>query len=102
VGSRLAEITSSSGGVNFTPNRPGRGSCDINESDEPTGSAPDSRFVADALRQLAPGHRTVIIRAYYVRRSIAELAEELDVPPGTVSSRLYSDLHALRRALQER
>ncbi len=43
----------------------------------------------------------MIVRAYYRGESVAELAAALDVPPGTVKSRLHHGLRALRRALQE-
>ncbi|ALG08126.1 RNA polymerase subunit sigma [Kibdelosporangium phytohabitans] len=69
---------------------------------DPTESALDSWLVADALTQLTPEHRTVIVRAYYMGQSVAELAELLDVPAGTVRSRLHYGLRALRLALQER
>nr|WP_083467402.1 sigma-70 family RNA polymerase sigma factor [Kibdelosporangium sp. MJ126-NF4]CEL23410.1 RNA polymerase sigma-54 factor RpoN [Kibdelosporangium sp. MJ126-NF4]CEL23474.1 RNA polymerase sigma-70 factor [Kibdelosporangium sp. MJ126-NF4]CTQ96854.1 RNA polymerase sigma-54 factor RpoN [Kibdelosporangium sp. MJ126-NF4] len=69
---------------------------------DPTESALDTWLVADALSQLTPDHRTVIVRAYYMGQSVAELAELLDVPPGTVRSRLHYGLRALRLALQER
>lgn len=68
----------------------------------PEDSALDSWLVADALTQLAPDHRTVIVRAYYMGQSVTELAEALDVPPGTVRSRLHYGLRALQLALQER
>lgn len=57
--------------------------------------------VADALMQLTREHRTVIIRAYYRGQSVAELAEQLDMPPRTVRSWMYHGLRALRRALEE-
>ena len=57
--------------------------------------------VAEALSRLAPDHRTVVVRAYYLGQSIAELAETLNVPRDTVRSRLHYGLHALRIALQE-
>jgi RNA polymerase sigma-70 factor (ECF subfamily) len=44
----------------------------------------------------------VIIRAYYVGQSVAELAKELAIPPGTVRSRLHYGMRALRLALRER
>ncbi|SMD26993.1 sigma-70 family RNA polymerase sigma factor [Kibdelosporangium aridum] len=69
---------------------------------DPTESALDTWLVADALSQLTPEHRTVIVRAYYMGQSVAELAELLEVPPGTVRSRLHYGLRALRLALQER
>jgi RNA polymerase sigma-70 factor, ECF subfamily len=69
---------------------------------DPTESALDTWLVSDALAQLTPEHRAVIIRAYYMGQSVAELAEELQVPQGTVRSRLHYGLRALRLALQER
>jgi len=65
-------------------------------------AALDAWLVGDALLQLAPLHRTVLIRAYYLGRSVAEVAAELGIPPGTVRSRLHYGLRALRLALQER
>lgn len=62
----------------------------------------DSWLVADALGQLSLEHRTVIVHAFYGRRSVADIAAALDVPPGTVKSRLHYGLRALRLALQER
>lgn len=61
----------------------------------------DAWLVADALSQLKPEHRVVIVRAYYRGESIAELAGALGVPQGTVKSRLHYGLRALRLALQE-
>jgi RNA polymerase sigma-70 factor (ECF subfamily) len=69
---------------------------------DPTESALNSWLVADALTQLTPDHRTVLVRAYYMGHSVAELAIAMDVPPGTVRSRLHYGLRALRLALQER
>lgn len=69
---------------------------------DPTESALDTWLVADALSELTPEHRTVIVRAYYMGQSVAELAELLEVPQGTVRSRLHYGLRALRLALQER
>lgn len=62
----------------------------------------DSWLVADALGQLSLEHRTVIVHAFYGRRSVADIAGALDIPPGTVKSRLHYGLRALRLALQER
>jgi RNA polymerase sigma-70 factor (ECF subfamily) len=44
----------------------------------------------------------VIVRAYYGRRTVTDIAEELDIPSGTVKSRLHYGLRALKLALQER
>lgn len=61
----------------------------------------DSWLVADALVSLSPAHRAVVVGAYYGGRSVAELATELGIAPGTVKSRLHYGLRALRLALQE-
>jgi RNA polymerase sigma-70 factor (ECF subfamily) len=66
-----------------------------------TDTTLDAWLIADALSQLKPEHRVVIVRAYYRGESIAELAEALGVPPGTVRSRLHYGLRALRLALEE-
>lgn len=58
--------------------------------------------VIDALRSLSAAHREVIIETYYKGRTVAEAAEELGVPAGTVKSRVYYALRALRLALEER
>jgi RNA polymerase sigma-70 factor (ECF subfamily) len=62
----------------------------------------DSWLVADALVSLSPAHRAVVVGAYYGGRSVAELATELGIAPGTVKSRLHYGLRALRLALQEK
>lgn len=62
----------------------------------------DAWSVADALSAIGVEHRAVIVHAYYGGRSIAEIARELDIPEGTVKSRLHYGLRALRLAMQER
>lgn len=62
----------------------------------------DAMLIADALHTLSLDHRSVVVLAYYRRLSVAEIAEELDIPPGTVKSRLHYGLRNLRLALQER
>jgi RNA polymerase sigma-70 factor (ECF subfamily) len=58
--------------------------------------------VAEAMRVLSPDHRAVIGELFYRRRTIAETATVLGVPPGTVKSRSFYALRALRDALEER
>ncbi|WP_354645343.1 sigma-70 family RNA polymerase sigma factor [Kitasatospora camelliae] len=58
--------------------------------------------VADALRTLTPDHRAVLLETYYRGRTMAEAAQVLGIPVGTVKSRTYYALQALRLALQER
>jgi RNA polymerase sigma-70 factor (ECF subfamily) len=69
-----------------------------NESD----AVLDAWLVSDALAELSLEHRAVIVHSYYGGRSIAEISRELDIPEGTVKSRIHYGLRALRLALQER
>jgi RNA polymerase sigma-70 factor (ECF subfamily) len=62
----------------------------------------EALLIEEALAVLSPEHRAVIVRSYYGGRSIAQTAAELDIPPGTVKSRLHYGLRAMRLALQER
>lgn len=57
--------------------------------------------VEAALRQLGPKHLLVVLEIYYRGRPSRELALELGVPEGTVRSRLYYALRALRGALDD-
>jgi RNA polymerase sigma-70 factor (ECF subfamily) len=65
-------------------------------------SSLDRIIVTDALQSLSPEHRAVILETYYRGRSVAEAAEALGIPPGTVKSRCYYALRALKLALAER
>lgn len=61
----------------------------------------DSMLVSEALATLGADHRAVVVRAYYSGQGIAQIAAELQIPPGTVKSRLHYGLRALRLSLQE-
>ena len=71
-----------------------------------TSDATDALFEAilieEALAALSADHRAVVIRAYFGALTVAEIADELDIPQGTVKSRLHYGLRALRLALQEK
>ena len=58
--------------------------------------------VQDALGALSRSHREILIEIYFRGRSVAEAAVALGIPPGTVKSRTYYAMRALRIALQER
>ena len=58
--------------------------------------------VADAMAALSPEHRAVLLETYYRGSSVADAAKTLGVPEGTVKSRTYYALRALRVALEER
>jgi RNA polymerase sigma-70 factor (ECF subfamily) len=53
------------------------------------------------LRTLSTDHRQVLHECYFHGASVAEAAQTLGVPPGTVKSRTHYALHALRQALEE-
>ena len=60
-----------------------------------------SWIVADALSRLSEEHRLVLVECYYRGCSVAEAAQRLDIPQGTVKSRTHYALAALRLALEE-
>jgi len=62
----------------------------------------DRIIVTDALGSLSQEHRAVIVETYYRGRTVAEAAAALGIPPGTVKSRCYYALRALKLALAER
>jgi RNA polymerase sigma-70 factor (ECF subfamily) len=59
------------------------------------------RVVADALNQLGPKHRDVLVAIYYQDCSLAEAAHRLGIPVGTVKSRSYHALRELRVVLEK-
>jgi RNA polymerase sigma-70 factor (ECF subfamily) len=60
----------------------------------------DSVVAMDAMDGLSPEHRRVIEEIYFRGRSVAETAAVLDIPPGTVKSRCYYALRALRDRIE--
>jgi len=63
--------------------------------------AAQSWQVAAALQRLTPEHREVLVQAHWMGRSVAETAVVLGIPAGTVKSRTYYAVRALRLALEE-
>ncbi len=64
--------------------------------------AVDAWEISAAFGALSAEHRAVLVETYYRGRSVAEAASALGVPEGTVKSRTYYALRALRLALEER
>jgi len=64
-------------------------------------AALDRLLIADALTQLSLEHRAVVRRSHYLGWTTAQIADDLQIPEGTVKSRLHYALHALRLTLQE-
>lgn len=67
-----------------------------------TDSVLDAWLLSDALLTLSHEHRAVVVDAYFLGHSVAEIARREDIPEGTVKSRLHYAIRALRLALQER
>src|SRR4051812_2340868 len=65
-------------------------------------AALDRLVVADALSSLSEQHRAVIVEMFFRDRGVADTATALGIPTGTVKSRTYYALHALKLALSER
>ena len=60
-----------------------------------------SWVVEEALRRLSEQHRTAIVQTHLRERPYGEVAAELGVPVGTVRSRVFYGLKALRVAMDE-
>ena len=63
------------------------------------GPEPDRTDLTDALETIARPYREVILLHYYGDLSVDEIAAALDVPPGTVKSRLSRGRAALAARL---
>jgi RNA polymerase sigma-70 factor, ECF subfamily len=62
----------------------------------------DQQIMADALHQLSPAHRAVLVETFYRGRTLAKVARQLRIPDGTARSRLHYALQAQRRELEDR
>lgn len=60
-----------------------------------------SQEVAEALCGLSAEHRAVVVMRYILEYTPGEIARELDLPRGTVNSRLRRGLDALEARLRE-
>ena len=73
----------------------------IEPSVEPLEQALVAWQVEEAMRRIGEDHRQVLLETHFKARPYAEVAEELGVPEGTIKSRVYYGLKALRVALEE-
>ncbi len=62
----------------------------------------NSIVVTDALNRLSTEHRQVLEQVYLRGSTVAEAAQVLGIPPGTVKSRSYYALRALRDLAERR
>jgi RNA polymerase sigma-70 factor (ECF subfamily) len=71
-------------------------------TDDGIDAALDRWLITDALGTLTPEHREALVHTYYAGRTVTEAAVVLGIPPGTVKSRVFYALRALRLSLEER
>jgi len=81
--------------------RPGVAEGGVEPSVEPLEQALLSWQVEEAMRRIGDQHREILVETYYRGRPYAEVAAELGIPVGTVKSRVYYALRAMRIALEE-
>ena len=84
--------------------REAAGGWDDAECENVQDSSPDPAArldLVDALQRLSPLHREILVLFYLVDMSYADLAQALDIPEGTVMSRLNRARDALRLLLGE-
>jgi RNA polymerase sigma-70 factor, ECF subfamily len=66
---------------------------------DPFGQAHDRDLLGPALQSLSPDHRIVVALRYYRDLTIEEIAGRLQIPAGTVQSRLHYALERLHAAI---
>jgi RNA polymerase sigma-70 factor (ECF subfamily) len=71
------------------------------ETREPERGRPYSENVVAALASLSPEHRAVVVLRYLLEYTPGEIAETLELPRGTVNSRLRRALDRLGKLLEE-
>jgi RNA polymerase sigma-70 factor (ECF subfamily) len=73
----------------------------VPNADDGVDRMSDAWLLGNALNALNPVHRAVITELFYHRKTVAEVAEVLGIPEGTVRSRCFYGLRALRAALEK-
>jgi RNA polymerase sigma-70 factor (ECF subfamily) len=81
--------------------RPGVAEGGVEPAVEPIEESLLAWQVEEAMRRIGDQHREILVETYYRGRPYAEVADELGIPVGTVKSRVYYALRALRIALEE-
>jgi RNA polymerase sigma-70 factor, ECF subfamily len=61
-----------------------------------------TQVVVEAMKELPRIQREVLLHVHYMGRSVNQTAQVLGVPPGTVKSRTYHAMRAVREALNSR
>lgn len=61
----------------------------------------DGWLVEEGLRRLAPHHREALVQTHLLGRPYEEVASEMSIPVGTLRSRVFYAMRALRAAMDE-
>jgi RNA polymerase sigma-70 factor, ECF subfamily len=67
----------------------------------PAAQLAETEVVWQTLRQLSPKQQAVVVLRYYWGHSYADMAQILEIPLGTVKSRLDLALKTLRKRLED-
>lgn len=68
--------------------------------DEAAAAREDASAVTSALAALSPEQRSALELSYFAGLSHGEIADRLDIPLGTVKSRIIAGMKVLRRSLR--
>ena len=73
---------------------------DLRRADDPYLSVVQRDELERGFRRLTPDHRAIIVMRHLLDLPPDQVAEALDIPVGTVASRLNRAMHALRALLE--
>jgi RNA polymerase sigma-70 factor (ECF subfamily) len=71
-----------------------------NESDQKQNGGEKTESLRVAIEKLSPDHRALLTLRYHEAFNISQIAEILNVPEGTVKSRLHRTLKQLRQTVE--
>jgi RNA polymerase sigma-70 factor (ECF subfamily) len=74
---------------------------DLLVSDQDLQLPLNQELVQKALQDLDSDHRSVVILHFFEDQSISQIAKILEIPPGTVKSRIFSAKNKLRKLLDK-
>ncbi|MBL8990996.1 MAG: sigma-70 family RNA polymerase sigma factor [Phycisphaerae bacterium] len=102
---RAMDLDSPIGGGRSGDSDDGRTFVDLMEIDaiqpgEQVGTAERDRMVQQAVGELPPSLREVLLLAYFQKMSYSQVADVLQIPLGTVKSRLHAAVAAFARKWQ--
>ncbi|WP_404289412.1 sigma-70 family RNA polymerase sigma factor [Glutamicibacter arilaitensis] len=74
---------------------------EASSSSREISEALDRILMEEALLRLTFEHRTVVLHLHYLGSTVAQAAQDLGIPEGTVKSRAYYAMRSLRGILEE-